>query len=146
MAARLAQSAEHETLNLRVVGSSPTQGSAIFCHLFLVTLAVGSFSLSLQVIFSSPVYFFTIDHRFIFTCTSVDFFCHLWPPGNFHFHFHSSTSVRDLQLEHEMELARLQGLHREEVEALKAAHSHSRCTPYTRKEGGGGHMYGRGGL
>ena len=29
--ARLAQSVEHETLNLRVVGSSPTLGAKIFC-------------------------------------------------------------------------------------------------------------------
>ena len=31
--ARLAQSVEHETLNLRVVGSSPTLGAKIFCTL-----------------------------------------------------------------------------------------------------------------
>ena len=30
-AARLAQSVEHETLNLRVVGSSPTLGDHLFC-------------------------------------------------------------------------------------------------------------------
>ena len=29
--ARLAQSVEHETLNLRVVGSSPTLGATQFC-------------------------------------------------------------------------------------------------------------------
>ena len=29
--ARLAQSVEHETLNLRVVGSSPTLGAEFFC-------------------------------------------------------------------------------------------------------------------
>ena len=29
--ARLAQSVEHETLNLRVVGSSPTLGAYFFC-------------------------------------------------------------------------------------------------------------------
>ena len=29
--ARLAQSVEHETLNLRVVGSSPTLGANVFC-------------------------------------------------------------------------------------------------------------------
>ena len=28
--ARLAQSVEHETLNLRVVGSSPTSGAVVF--------------------------------------------------------------------------------------------------------------------
>ena len=33
--ARLAQSVEHETLNLRVVGSSPTSGAAFFFFLFL---------------------------------------------------------------------------------------------------------------
>ena len=32
--ARLAQSVEHETLNLRVVGSSPTLGAKIFCPIF----------------------------------------------------------------------------------------------------------------
>ena len=32
--ARLAQSVEHETLNLRVVGLSPTLGAAYFCDLF----------------------------------------------------------------------------------------------------------------
>ncbi len=32
--ARLAQSVEHETLNLRVVGSSPTLGNIIFFILF----------------------------------------------------------------------------------------------------------------
>ena len=32
--ARLAQSVEHETLNLRVVGSSPTLGDQIFFDLF----------------------------------------------------------------------------------------------------------------
>ena len=31
--ARLAQSVEHETLNLRVVGSSPTLGATIFLNL-----------------------------------------------------------------------------------------------------------------
>ena len=30
--ARLAQSVEHETLNLRVVGSSPTLGVYVFCY------------------------------------------------------------------------------------------------------------------
>ena len=30
--ARLAQSVEHETLNLRVVGSSPTLGALFFLH------------------------------------------------------------------------------------------------------------------
>ena len=34
-AARLAQSVEHETLNLRVVGSSPTLGANLFNSLFL---------------------------------------------------------------------------------------------------------------
>ncbi len=33
--ARLAQSVEHETLNLRVVGSSPTLGARVF---FFITL------------------------------------------------------------------------------------------------------------
>lgn len=33
--ARLAQSVEHETLNLRVVGSSPTLGALFFCRFFL---------------------------------------------------------------------------------------------------------------
>ena len=33
--ARLAQSVEHETLNLRVVGSSPTLGDQLFCLSFL---------------------------------------------------------------------------------------------------------------
>ena len=33
--ARLAQSVEHETLNLRVVGSSPTLGEAFFWFLTL---------------------------------------------------------------------------------------------------------------
>ena len=33
LSARLAQSVEHETLNLRVVGSSPTLGAKIFCIL-----------------------------------------------------------------------------------------------------------------
>ena len=32
--ARLAQSVEHETLNLRVVGSSPTQGEFFFSNFF----------------------------------------------------------------------------------------------------------------
>ena len=34
--ARLAQSVEHETLNLRVVGSSPTSGAALFFFPFPV--------------------------------------------------------------------------------------------------------------
>ena len=33
--ARLAQSVEHETLNLRVVGSSPTLGAKIFAQFFV---------------------------------------------------------------------------------------------------------------
>ena len=33
--ARLAQSVEHETLNLRVVGSSPTLGANSFCLFFI---------------------------------------------------------------------------------------------------------------
>ena len=33
--ARLAQSVEHETLNLRVVGSSPTLGAHYFCWNFI---------------------------------------------------------------------------------------------------------------
>ena len=36
--ARLAQSVEHETLNLRVVGSSPTLGDLVF--LFFLTIKV----------------------------------------------------------------------------------------------------------
>ena len=37
MSARLAQSVEHETLNLRVVGSSPTLGEIFFVPiLFLI--------------------------------------------------------------------------------------------------------------
>ena len=40
--ARLAQSVEHETLNLRVVGSSPTLGVALFCYLWFKTLSVGT--------------------------------------------------------------------------------------------------------
>ena len=32
--ARLAQSVEHETLNLRVVGSSPTLGASFSCHIW----------------------------------------------------------------------------------------------------------------
>ena len=43
--ARLAQSVEHETLNLRVVGSSPTLGAQTFSKiLFALTI---SFTLSL---------------------------------------------------------------------------------------------------
>ena len=34
--ARLAQSVEHETLNLRVVGSSPTLGDQIFALNFMI--------------------------------------------------------------------------------------------------------------
>ena len=34
--ARLAQSVEHETLNLRVVGSSPTLGGSIFLILSII--------------------------------------------------------------------------------------------------------------
>ena len=34
--ARLAQSVEHETLNLRVVGSSPTLGATLF-HFFITS-------------------------------------------------------------------------------------------------------------
>ena len=36
--ARLAQSVEHETLNLRVVGSSPTLGDSYFKHDFNLNL------------------------------------------------------------------------------------------------------------
>ena len=36
--ARLAQSVEHETLNLRVVGSSPTLGETLFAPPHLYTL------------------------------------------------------------------------------------------------------------
>ena len=35
LSARLAQSVEHETLNLRVVGSSPTLGVKLFLHCVL---------------------------------------------------------------------------------------------------------------
>ena len=35
--ARLAQSVEHETLNLRVVGSSPTLGAKYFCPVFQIS-------------------------------------------------------------------------------------------------------------
>ena len=38
--ARLAQSVEHETLNLRVVGSSPTLGAIFFINLFIQRLPV----------------------------------------------------------------------------------------------------------
>ena len=38
--ARLAQSVEHETLNLRVVGSSPTLGDQIFFLTFLMPQSV----------------------------------------------------------------------------------------------------------
>ena len=38
--ARLAQSVEHETLNLRVVGSSPTLGEIFFPLSFFMQIAV----------------------------------------------------------------------------------------------------------
>ena len=79
MPARLAQSVEHETLNLRVVGSSPTSGALCF------------------------------------------FFLHV-----FSFFFSSSAAVTDLKNEHELNQQHMQSLHRQEVEALKAAHSHTR--------------------
>ena len=37
--ARLAQSVEHETLNLRVVGSSPTLGDQTFFHYFGISFS-----------------------------------------------------------------------------------------------------------
>ena len=37
--ARLAQSVEHETLNLRVVGSSPTLGETLFMACFLPSVS-----------------------------------------------------------------------------------------------------------
>ena len=80
MLARLAQSVEHETLNLRVVGSSPTSGAICF-----------------------PFFF---PHVFSF--------------------FFSSAAVTDLKNEHELNQQHMQSLHRQEVEALKAAHSHTR--------------------
>ena len=53
--ARLAQSVEHETLNLRVVGSSPTLGANSFCYLFqkyCLFLAL----LCIEHYFSSPIW------------------------------------------------------------------------------------------
>ena len=40
MVARLAQSVEHETLNLRVVGSSPTLGANFWLRQFFATMGV----------------------------------------------------------------------------------------------------------
>ena len=37
--ARLAQSVEHETLNLRVVGSSPTLGDVVLNYFILISVA-----------------------------------------------------------------------------------------------------------
>ena len=53
--ARLAQLVEHETLNLRVVGSSPTLGANTFCYLFqkhCLFLAL----LCIEHHFSSPIW------------------------------------------------------------------------------------------
>ena len=44
--ARLAQSVEHETLNPRVVGSSPTLGASLFCDLFQNTLCLYTLALN----------------------------------------------------------------------------------------------------
>ena len=40
MEARLAQSVEHETLNLRVVGSSPTLGDHFFVLFFQIEILI----------------------------------------------------------------------------------------------------------
>ncbi len=53
--ARLAQSVEHETLNLRVVGSSPTLGDQLFC-LFYSVCKHKSVKNSLVIIFEAKNY------------------------------------------------------------------------------------------
>ena len=46
--ARLAQSVEHETLNLRVVGSSPTLGATLFLFFFFFKLPLIDYVLSAE--------------------------------------------------------------------------------------------------
>ena len=59
MPARLAQSVEHETLNLRVVGSSPTSGAAFFFLSPFVSKNLNMFSLSVKSIPSASNFFFS---------------------------------------------------------------------------------------
>ena len=60
MPARLAQSVEHETLNLRVVGSSPTSGDSLF--------------------FFSSFFFLLFVCLFVFSCFCFMLFCCLLSP------------------------------------------------------------------
>ena len=52
MVARLAQSVEHETLNLRVVGSSPTLGVVFFLIPFPLTFCD---NINLQLLTVTPI-------------------------------------------------------------------------------------------
>ena len=56
--ARLAQSVEHETLNLRVVGSSPTSGASFFFFFFFFPFSFFFLpSLFSMASFLSPIFF-----------------------------------------------------------------------------------------
>ena len=74
MPARLAQSVEHETLNLRVVGSSPTSGDKVFFSSFLSFFCfVCSFVFvfvfaAFVVYYISPIVIFC-DNHFVFLPT-----------------------------------------------------------------------------
>ena len=63
--ARLAQSVEHQTLNLVVVGSSPTLGDSFFCFLAFAGLLKGCFSSYAQVrLFLAESYSSSLTYRF----------------------------------------------------------------------------------
>ena len=63
--ARLAQSVEHETLNLRVVGSSPTSGASFFFFFFLSFFLLFSSLTVLHGFFSLPSFFSHLSNSYL---------------------------------------------------------------------------------
>ena len=61
--ARLAQSVEHETLNLRVVGSSPTLGENIFEDFFLISQSVFYYVVKYVMDFTYDKYIYNITEQ-----------------------------------------------------------------------------------
>ena len=61
-AARLAQSVEHETLNLRVVGSSPTLGAFLFFR--SIDLSIIGLAVDGCVSFSKPILFLALCQEY----------------------------------------------------------------------------------